>query len=90
MPIYEYHCKNCGHQFEIMQKITETPSINCVKCGKNTLEKIISSTQFQLKGTGWYATDFKDSGKPKESNTSSKEGSDVDKKPNNPPASDSK
>ena len=76
MPLYEYHCHSCQERLEVMQKISETPLINCPKCGKNGLEKIISTTQFQLRGTGWYVTDFKDSGKTKkETATNSSEGS---------------
>jgi putative FmdB family regulatory protein len=56
MPIYEYQCKKCG-QFEVMQRITEARLKRCPKCdGKVT--KLISNTSFQLKGSGWYATDY--------------------------------
>ncbi len=72
MPIYEYRCKNCSHDLEILQKISDSPLTDCTNCGKNTLEKVISSTQFQLKGTGWYVTDFKDSGKKKEQSPAEK------------------
>lgn len=65
MPIYEYQCTNCGHQLEAFQKVSEAPLTDCPECGKPGLSKIISSTSFQLKGTGWYATDFRDKGKPK-------------------------
>lgn len=65
MPIYEYVCKACGHQLEAFQKITEQPLTECPNCHKNTLNKLISSTSFQLKGTGWYVTDFRDKDKPK-------------------------
>ncbi len=59
MPIYEYKCQACGHRLEVMQKISASPLMDCPKCGKTSLEKEISATWFQLKGTGWYATDFK-------------------------------
>lgn len=65
MPIYEYQCAVCGHQLEAFQKITDQPLKECPTCHKTTLNKLISATTFQLKGTGWYATDFKDKGKPK-------------------------
>lgn len=65
MPIYEYKCTACGKQLEAFQKISEEPLIECPTCHKNTLNKLISATSFQLKGTGWYATDFRDKGKPK-------------------------
>lgn len=60
MPIYEYECKKCGHKFEQLQKITDKPLQVCPKCKKSALAKLISNTSFQLKGTGWYVTDFKD------------------------------
>jgi len=60
MPIYEYKCKKCGHMFEQLQKVTEKPLCVCPKCKKSQLIKLVSNTSFQLKGTGWYATDFKD------------------------------
>jgi len=66
MPIYEYQCKKCNHQFEQLQKVTDKPLAICPQCGKNALIKIISQTSFQLKGTGWYVTDFKDKKKETE------------------------
>ncbi len=59
MPIYEYQCQHCGHQLELLQKTSEAPAKKCPECGKNRLQKQISATTFQLKGTGWYATDYK-------------------------------
>lgn len=63
MPIYEYQCANCGHQLEAMQKMADAPLTECPVCHSNGLTRLISATGFQLKGTGWYVTDFKD--KPK-------------------------
>ena len=63
MPIYEYLCENCGKELEKIQKISEEPLVDCPECGQSRLRKKISAVGFQLKGTGWYATDFKD--KPK-------------------------
>jgi putative FmdB family regulatory protein len=57
MPIYEYVCKNCDKQIEVIQKITEAPLTVCPDC-KGRLRKMISNTSFVLKGTGWYATDY--------------------------------
>jgi putative FmdB family regulatory protein len=57
MPIYEYACEECKKQFEIMQKITDAPLTACPDC-KGSLRKMISSTSFVLKGTGWYVTDY--------------------------------
>lgn len=65
MPTYEYQCASCGHQFEAFQKINDAPITECPQCHKNDVTKLISAANFQLKGTGWYATDFRDKGKPK-------------------------
>lgn len=65
MPIYEYACRACGHQLEVLQKISDDPLTDCAACGMSELQKQISSTSFQLKGTGWYVTDFKDGQKKK-------------------------
>jgi len=63
MPIYEYRCDACGHQEEHMQKVSEKPLTKCPGCGKKTYKKQLSAAGFQLKGSGWYATDFKTTGK---------------------------
>ena len=62
MPIYEYRCTKCGHQDEFLQKVTEPPLTKCPACGKRALQKLMSAPGFHLKGSGWYATDFKHSG----------------------------
>lgn len=59
MPIYEYRCNACGHQEEHLQKVSEAPLSVCPACGKPEYRKQLSAAGFQLKGTGWYATDFK-------------------------------
>jgi len=59
MPIYEYQCAACGHQFETLQKISDEPFSECPDCGKDALKKLISASAFRLKGSGWYETDFK-------------------------------
>jgi putative FmdB family regulatory protein len=56
MPIYEYQCQKCG-TFEVTQRITENPLTKCPSC-KSRVKKLISNTSFQLKGTGWYLTDY--------------------------------
>ena len=61
MPIYEYRCEKCG-VFDVMQKITEKPLRKCPTC-KSKVAKQMSSTAFQLKGTGWYVTDYAGKGK---------------------------
>jgi putative FmdB family regulatory protein len=62
MPIYEYRCTDCGFQNEYLQKVSEPPMTVCPSCGKRAFEKLLSAAGFQLKGSGWYATDFKNSG----------------------------
>jgi putative FmdB family regulatory protein len=59
MPIYEYQCGACGHRFETLQKVSESPLMECPDCGQQALKKLISATAFRLKGGGWYETDFK-------------------------------
>ena len=70
MPIYEYQCSNCGHQFEAMQKISEEPLKDCPECHQPKLNKLVSAAGFQLKGTGWYVTDYSAKGKSKASEES--------------------
>ena len=67
MPIYEYRCEACGHADEHLQKVSEKPLTVCPACGKPKYRKQLSAAGFQLKGTGWYATDFKGSAKKSES-----------------------
>ena len=59
MPIYEYRCSSCGHQQEFLQKVSDAPLKNCTACGKPDFAKMLTAAGFQLKGSGWYATDFK-------------------------------
>src|ERR1039458_214200 len=59
MPFYEYQCKNCGHDLEAMQKISDPPLKKCPHCGKSQLQRLMSAPVFRLKGGGWYETDFK-------------------------------
>lgn len=63
MPIYEYQCQSCGHEYEALQKISEPPLIECPACKKPDLAKKISAAGFRLKGAGWYETDFKSGSK---------------------------
>jgi putative FmdB family regulatory protein len=63
MPIYEYRCGECGQEHEMLQKVSEPPLTECPACGKPALQKLLSAAGFQLKGSGWYATDFKGAGK---------------------------
>jgi putative FmdB family regulatory protein len=59
MPIYEYVCKECGHELEALQKISDAPLLACPACQKEALKKKISAPGFRLSGSGWYETDFK-------------------------------
>lgn len=64
MPIYAYKCADCGHEKEVLQKISDAPLTDCPSCGHPSMAKMVTAAGFQLKGSGWYATDFrnKDSG----------------------------
>jgi putative FmdB family regulatory protein len=69
MPIYEYQCTACGHRLEVLQKMSDTALVDCPACQQATLQRLVSSTSFQLKGTGWYVTDFRDKNKPEKTLT---------------------
>lgn len=62
MPIYEYRCSSCGHQQEFLQRLSDATLTVCTACGKPTFSKMLTAAGFQLKGSGWYATDFRNSG----------------------------
>ncbi len=59
MPIYEYRCDSCGFQKEHLQKMSDTTLTTCPSCNQDSYSKLLSAAGFQLKGSGWYATDFK-------------------------------
>ncbi|MFK7885599.1 MAG: FmdB family zinc ribbon protein [Gammaproteobacteria bacterium] len=59
MPIYEYRCEQCEHQFDALQKVSADPLTDCPECAKPALKKLVSAPSFRLKGGGWYETDFK-------------------------------
>lgn len=63
MPIYEYRCSACGHELEALQKLSEARLVNCPACHADTLVKKVSAAGFQLKGSGWYVTDFRNGNK---------------------------
>jgi putative FmdB family regulatory protein len=93
MPIYEYRCGACGHKLEALQKLSDSPLKECPACGRSQLTKLVSAAGFQLKGGGWYATDFKNSGKPAEKKNGKGEGAKAGTEPStaktDSPASDS-
>ena len=62
MPIYEYRCSSCGHQQEFLQKVSDATLTVCTACGQSSFVKMLTAAGFQLKGSGWYATDFKNRG----------------------------
>ncbi|RYF06897.1 MAG: zinc ribbon domain-containing protein [Comamonadaceae bacterium] len=62
MPIYAYKCGACGHAKDVLQKISDAPLTACPACGAQAFSKQLTAPGFQLKGSGWYATDFKNSG----------------------------
>ncbi|MCP5279482.1 MAG: zinc ribbon domain-containing protein [Thiobacillus sp.] len=64
MPIYAYKCSDCGFEQDVMQKVSDTPLTMCPQCGKASFSKQITAAGFQLKGNGYYATDFKNGSKP--------------------------
>lgn len=75
MPIYEYACQQCQHQFETKQSMQEMPLKRCPQCGRDSLEKLISATNFQLKGSGWYVSDYKKATTSPADSASSKDNS---------------
>ena len=59
MPIYEYKCLKCEHQFEVIQSFSDNPVESCPECNQKSIQKLVSAPSFRLKGGGWYETDFK-------------------------------
>ena len=80
MPIYEYKCSACGHQEDHLQKVSEPRLTKCPACGKKKYEKQLTAAGFQLKGSGWYATDFKGGKKPTEAKPDAKPEAKADAK----------
>lgn len=87
MPIYAYKCSACGHEKDVLQKVADAPLTDCPACGRASFAKQLTAAGFQLKGSGWYATDFKNgstakpNGKPAESKSDG-----ADTKPSAEPA----
>lgn len=77
VPIYAYKCNACGHEQDVLQKMSDPVLTICPECGKDTYAKQVTAAGFQLKGTGWYVTDFRNNGSPasKSGGASSSEGS---------------
>jgi len=66
MPIYAYRCDSCAARKDVLQKVSDAPLTVCTECGAPSFHKELTAPAFQLKGTGWYVTDFRDGGKPKD------------------------
>ena len=90
MPLYEYRCESCEHQFEVIRKFSDGPITVCPKCGAGPVVKLMSSPAFQFKGSGWYITDYarkdKDKGKSDTGSAATKSES-TDSKPADTPSS---
>ena len=84
MPIYEYVCEKCGSRIEIIQRVGDPPPKRCRKC-RGKLQKAISRTSFQLKGSGWYATDYPSKQAAAGKSKSEKSGADKTDKPDKKP-----
>ncbi len=74
MPIYEYRCTSCGHELEALQKLPEAPLVECPACHAAALKKKVSAAGFQHKGSGWYVTDFGNSGAKQPAKDAAKTG----------------
>jgi putative FmdB family regulatory protein len=64
MPIYAYQCESCGHSKDVLQKMADEPLTLCPACGQSSFKKRLTAAGFQLKGSGWYATDFRGGSAP--------------------------
>lgn len=69
MPIYAYKCGSCGHAKDVLQKVSDAPLTTCPSCGAQDFSKQITAAGFQLKGSGWYVTDFRNNGSSSKSKT---------------------
>jgi putative FmdB family regulatory protein len=75
MPIYPYLCGSCGHHQDVLQKMSDSALTKCTQCGEETFSKQLSAPAFQLKGSGWYVTDFRENGKKPEAPEGAKDDS---------------
>ena len=74
MPIYAYRCESCGHAKDVLQKISDAPLTQCPQCGADAFRKQVTAAGFQLKGSGWYVTDFRNNGNAPASAPAAKPG----------------
>jgi putative FmdB family regulatory protein len=89
VPIYEYACVSCDHHLEALQKMSEDPLVFCPECGEESLRKKVSAAAFVLKGSGWYETDFKNSGKEKSKDAKTSGEQSASKNPSDTKSGDS-
>ena len=83
MPIYEYRCSSCEHEFSVLQKVSDPAPDGCEKCDK-PVAKVMSLSSFHLKGSGWYTTDYKRKPEPKAAAADTSDSAAVDKKVDKP------
>lgn len=88
MPIFAYRCESCGFEKDVLQKRSDPPLESCPSCGKDAFRKQISAPAFQLKGSGWYVTDFRDGGKNKAGGKGEDKGKGEDRSDAPKPASE--
>lgn len=77
MPIYAYKCASCGHAKDVLQKVSDPALTDCPQCGKAAFAKQLTAAGFQLKGSGWYATDFKGASSSTPSESASQDSADT-------------
>lgn len=80
MPIYEYECSKCHHKLDLIQKMSDPPEHHCPQCSEDSLVRLVSAAGFQLKGQGWYATDFKTKNVSSNKSTSTQSSKDTSAK----------
>ena len=86
MPIYAYRCESCGHQQDVLQKLSDAPLTDCHACGASSFKKQLTAPGFQLKGSGWYVTDFRGGSGGKSSGASSESSASASPAPAPAPA----
>jgi putative FmdB family regulatory protein len=87
MPIYAYKCSACGFAKDVLQKLSDAPLTDCPQCGASEFSKQVTAAGFQLKGSGWYVTDFRDGGKKADKSDKSDKATNGDKPANGAGAS---
>lgn len=90
MPIYAYRCASCGHAKDVLQKLSDAPLSICPACGAAEFKKQVTSAGFQLKGSGWYVTDFKGEPKPPKAPAEAEKAAAASSEPAKPDTGDSK